>query len=222
MASMYTFSKAALWWPGIILVYLLGVGVTYADAPTMETELQVLAWLSAMRSKSSDRLFLIVTMAGSNIVLLPLALLAVVKLVRGRMIRAAMFLSSATMGASLLANVGKHLIARPRPTAFPLVSDLPSGFSFPSGHASQITAFVLAALLLLRNNPLLARWFAPCAWTGGAFIAVVALSRLYLQVHYPSDVLAGILLGLCWVMGLTGTLPPSSCAFDVATKHHEK
>jgi undecaprenyl-diphosphatase len=84
----------------------------------------------------------------------------------------------------------KHLCARVRPChalawCAPLAGTAPVDFSFPSGHAAGVFAF--AAFVALRWP----RWGAPAL----AFAALVAASRVVLGVHYPSDVLAGALLG---------------------------
>ncbi|MBK8768374.1 MAG: phosphatase PAP2 family protein [Burkholderiaceae bacterium] len=100
-------------------------------------------------------------------------------------------------GAWLLAHAGKLLVVRPRPDLYPALIAMPAEFSFPSAHAMQITAFALA-------------WVAAAGWRPGwagaaaaaSIILVVALSRLYLQVHFPSDVAIGVIAGAAWVIGL--------------------
>ena len=83
----------------------------------------------------------------------------------------------------------KNVVARPRPCwlkpEMPLLIDLPSEYSFPSGHT--LSSFAGATALALRD-----RRAAP-----GALVlaALIAFSRLYLYVHFPSDVLVGALLG---------------------------
>lgn len=83
----------------------------------------------------------------------------------------------------------KNLVARPRP--FLLMPEIellikpPSSFSFPSGHT--LSSFGAATALLLANR----RLGIPAL----ALAFLIAFSRLYLFVHYPSDVLAGIILG---------------------------
>lgn len=83
----------------------------------------------------------------------------------------------------------KPLIARPRPChlhELPLLIALPSDFSFPSGHT--MSSFAAAAVLL--------RYSRLWGWAGFILAALIAFSRLYLFVHYPSDIGAGAVLGL--------------------------
>lgn len=91
----------------------------------------------------------------------------------------------------LVGNLGlKNLVARERPFAmvpdFLLLVREPLDFSFPSGHS--MTSFAAAGVIFAANRKL--------GWGAFAAAALIAFSRLYLFVHYPSDVLAGILLGL--------------------------
>jgi len=86
--------------------------------------------------------------------------------------------------------VPKPLIARPRPCdivpAVKLLVARPGDCSFPSGHAA--TAFAAATVLFCAGN----RWRGPAL----VFAILIAYSRMYLYVHYPTDVLAGMLLGI--------------------------
>lgn len=88
----------------------------------------------------------------------------------------------------IVSGIIKPFVARPRPfLTYPvdLIVKAPSEYSFPSGHATCVFA---AAMLI---------YFANHKWGIFAFILalIIALSRLYLFVHYPSDVLAGAILG---------------------------
>jgi undecaprenyl-diphosphatase len=98
----------------------------------------------------------------------------------------------------LLMIVLKHLFERPRPL-IPLL-EAARGFSFPSGHALMSTT-VYGLLIYIFwmdvRNPVL-RWFLIIIFT--FLILAICLSRIYLRVHYTSDVLAGISLGIAWLI----------------------
>ena len=151
-----------------------------------------LALAHAARVPWLDSLFAIVTWLGSLAVLLPLALLA---WWRWRGERSAAFVALALVGASALGHLIKLIAARPRPDLFPPLIAMPEDWSFPSAHAVQVTAFTLAWLLRPGTSPGRIEVAALIA----ASLAVIA-SRLYLQVHFPSDVVAGALLATFWVV----------------------
>ncbi|HEV7843048.1 MAG TPA: phosphatase PAP2 family protein, partial [Pyrinomonadaceae bacterium] len=104
-----------------------------------------------------------------------------------------------TMAGAIALNVTLKLsFKRTRPTAF-FDTPLPSSYSFPSGHALLSLCFygALAAILV----PHLSR-AAPrvLVWTAAALlVALIGFSRIYLGVHYPSDVLAGYAAAIVWV-----------------------
>lgn len=99
-------------------------------------------------------------------------------------------------GAVVLGYVAKLLVGRARPSALEPLVALPGDPSFPSGHAMQVTAFALAALLALAPTTMRGRWFVLAL----VVIVFVGASRLYLQVHFPSDVLAGTVAAFLWVL----------------------
>jgi undecaprenyl-diphosphatase len=151
-----------------------------------------LALAHAARAPWLDSLFAAVTWLGSLAVLLPLALLV---WWRRRGDRSAAFVVLALIGASALGHLVKLIVGRPRPDLYPPLIPMPDDASFPSAHAMQVTAFALAWLL------------RPGASPGRLEIAVllaaavlVFASRLYLQVHFPSDVIAGAMLAILWVL----------------------
>lgn len=150
----------------------------------------------ALRSGWLDGMMERVTWLGSLILLLPLTAVAALLLRRGRRRREAGFLVLALLGSSALSHVFKLWVARPRPDLYPAWLDMPGDWSFPSAHAMQATAAALAWLLVMGRERL--------AWAIllGSAALLVGLSRIYLQVHFPSDVVAGILAALLWVAGL--------------------
>jgi undecaprenyl-diphosphatase len=160
---------------------------------------------NSWRGRWLDTGFLGLTRLGSLILLLPLVILAAVLLWRRGFRDDARFLIAALAGASLLAQIAKHLVLRPRPELFVALTPVASPLSFPSAHAAQATAVVVALLLVLvpritRHR----RWWAP---TLVSMAVLVGGSRVYLQVHFPSDVLAGTIATVFWVLGLRALMP---------------
>ena len=139
--------------------------------------------------------------AVSDLMLLPvvIATIAGTLLLRRRRGEAPLLIG-APLGTFLSTELLKLLIHRPRPALAAVA--IPSGFAFPSGHASGAAATCLTlALVLTQGQPTGRR----AAWLAlGVGIAVlVAASRVYLGVHYLSDVVAGLLWGSAWALHVT-------------------
>jgi undecaprenyl-diphosphatase len=102
-------------------------------------------------------------------------------------------------GGALLSGILKQVFARPRPDIVPHLRDV-GGLSFPSGHSmgAAIVYFTLGVMFMKAFKSRRAKAFC-LSWA--FFLAtIVGASRVYLGVHYPSDVLAGWLAGLGWGM----------------------
>lgn len=106
----------------------------------------------------------------------------------------------------LLNQTLKFAIQRPRPDGFQLAVE--QGFSFPSGHSMVAMAFFgLLVWMVWRYEPDRATRIA-CAAAFGAVIVLVGVSRIYLGVHYASDVLAGFCVSLAWLAIYTRVAAP--------------
>jgi undecaprenyl-diphosphatase len=154
--------------------------------------------LAAQRTAALTDLARVITWAGSAFVLVPLALICCLALVRAGLQRQALALALSLGGAMLLSYITKQLVSRPRPPLEHLQTV--TGSSFPSGHATQASAFWFALVLASpeagapRTVTLLAAALALL------LVLAVAASRVYLGVHYPADVVAGVLLGASWAV----------------------
>ena len=108
-------------------------------------------------------------------------------------------------GGILLNNLLKFGFSRPRPDIIPWATTA-TFYSFPSGHAMSAT--VVYATVAYLAGRLQRTHIARLAVTIVAMlvIAIICLSRLYLGVHYPSDVIAGVIVGLAWAGFCMATL----------------
>lgn len=128
----------------------------------------------------------------------PMAVLIVVALLVVRRRGNALFFAVAMVGAGTLNSGAKMFFQRTRPDLW--LSPSPEHtYSFPSGHSMGSMAF--AAALAVLAWPTRWRWWAIVL--GGTFTLLVGFSRVYLGVHFPSDVVAGWSASLAWVLGLS-------------------
>jgi len=181
------------------LVLWGGAGLLCADGSCREPAVgrQLLGWLDGLRQPWLDVLMSAATWLGSVAVLLPCALLLAWWIQRPGRRLAALLPILALGGAWLFAHLGKLLVARPRPDLHVALVPMPEDYAYPSAHAMQVTAFALACLLIPGTRPGRAAVAAAVL-----VVLLVAFSRLYLQVHFPSDVLFGMIAAAAWVLGL--------------------
>ncbi|GIG64466.1 undecaprenyl-diphosphatase [Phytomonospora endophytica] len=172
-----------------------GDDMTVVDAPTVD-------WLADRRVPVLNQVEIAVTDLGGTLLLTAGVAVTAFVVARARRSWGPVLLALAGLGGiQILVNGIKLIIARERPNP-PMHLVTATGFSFPSGHSStSLVGFaVIAWLLCLVTGSATAK---ATAWTAGAVGTVaVGLSRIYLGVHYPSDVLGGWLLGLTWLAAL--------------------
>jgi membrane protein DedA with SNARE-associated domain/membrane-associated phospholipid phosphatase len=155
----------------------------------------VLSALQGFHAAWADNLMVAATELGSGNVAVPVVIAVAVVLAVKRCWRTLAYWIGAVTFAQALVWVIKMALARTRPT------DLYQGFeqySFPSGHtASAFVIYGFLAVLIAQGKP--RRTKIIIAVVAGAAILLVAISRLYLRVHWVSDVLASLSLGTAWV-----------------------
>jgi undecaprenyl-diphosphatase len=138
-----------------------------------------------------------ISFMGSSLALAILLVVAVYLLYHFHRGRAAALITITMVGSSGLNVVLKSIFHRPRPAAF--FGAIPNSYSFPSGHALNSLCFygTIAVIVFMYVQKPLARWGI---WlTAALIIGMIGFSRVYLGVHYPSDVIAGYCAGIVWV-----------------------
>lgn len=149
----------------------------------------------ALSGPGLDRFFVWISWAGYQGVIV-FDVLFVVVLLALRRWREATFAGLAFAGSALLNMGAKQFFGRERPSLWDSIAPEHT-FSFPSGHAmGSMTLMAVLTLLCWRT-----RWRWPALLVCGAFALGVGASRIYLGVHYPSDILGGWTAGLAWVVG---------------------
>lgn len=140
-----------------------------------------------------------ITALGSMSVLVFICVSVVLYLFIARRPAAALFLAGSVIGGQILSTLLKLGVDRPRPDLVPHLMDVFT-LSFPSGHAmlSAVTYLTLGALLARVSAGRAMKIYVLCVAVLATFL--VGASRVYLGVHWPSDVLAGWCAGAAWAM----------------------
>ena len=166
------------------------LSVPFAERWIIEMEINILNWIQSMRTPIGDAAVPFITKLGDAGMIW--ILLSVVLLLIPRTRKSGVVLAAALCVDVVLCNgMLKNLFRRIRPcdvnTSIQLLVARPDDFSFPSGHTAASFAAV-AALILAGERKL---------WIPALALAVsIAFSRLYLYVHYPTDILGGIAVGI--------------------------
>ncbi|MCT2583715.1 phosphatase PAP2 family protein [Actinophytocola gossypii] len=179
------------------LLFAAAVALTAFAHDVTDLDTAVRQWALGHRAAGLTTAATVVTTIGGSLVLAPVAVaVALVLAVRGRR-SDALLVSATTLGALVLGPLLKAVIERPRPREDHLV--VVDSFAYPSGHSLTSMA-VLGVLTALAVRHLTVRAARATAVAAGAFlIAAVGVSRVYLGVHWPTDVLAGWLVGATWL-----------------------
>ncbi|CAN5890098.1 hypothetical protein BH11GEM1_BH11GEM1_18840 [soil metagenome] len=204
---------------GIFLVVgaIIAVAATVAFASfaehvlaggTQAFDVAILQWLHGHQSKALTAVMVEMTYLGTGTVVIVIVGVAALFLWHTEHKHSARLLLAATIGNILLDGTLKLVYHRPRPSLFAWQTTAVSS-SFPSGHAMSATVvYGTVAYLLMRLQK--HRWAKMLTLsTAILLILLICLTRLYLGVHYPSDVLGGIIVGLAWASFCMATLEAS-------------
>jgi undecaprenyl-diphosphatase len=171
-----------------------------AEGESRRFDRTVLLWIHARSPEWLEGPMRLVTALGYYWVVLPLlAAVVLVFYLKGWRLSATL-LAVSTVGGSLLTTVLKAVFERSRPELFD-TGYAASFYSFPSGHATVAVGFygTLTLILAYRLRGF-ARWAVVAC--GVLLVLLIGFSRLYLGVHYPTDVLAGFLAAPLWVISV--------------------
>lgn len=190
-------------WLTILLILVLAMIAAkifedVLDDESVKVDNDVILFVHHNIPESFTNFFEIVTLTGSSTLMTPLTTILVVILLLAKRRFDALFLAVSVLGASSLIYLIKMAVGRVRPALWE--TEIYWGSSFPSGHTLIVAAFGTACAISITRVWPRARIYAIIATL--TWIFLVGLSRLFLGVHWPTDVLAAACIGIVLPMGL--------------------
>lgn len=185
--------KYLIWITVFILTFLAMLGICLFDKKLVFDD-TIYNFIISFRCDTLDDVFKFITAFGNPISIV-LVVLAFVLLLRNK---DSLLLVVSAVDSVILNTILKHVVGRARPDHLRLVSE--SGFSFPSGHA-MISVCVYGFLFYLAYSKIKNKYlrFFSCLLLG-ILILGIGISRIYVGVHYPSDIIAGYSLAVIEVI----------------------
>jgi membrane-associated phospholipid phosphatase len=181
---------------GLLAAYLV-LAVAAAQQRFLPIDRSVREWVQPLRSGWLDLSMATVSFLGEPVGLIALILVGSAALRRASR-RWALLLPLLMAGTGVLQLAGKWAADRPRPNAAP--------WGFPSGHVLSLAVFFgVTAFLLFTLSDRRRRWRILACLACGAAVGLVAASRIYLDMHWLSDVIGGFTLGTAYLLIAIGT-----------------
>lgn len=184
------------------------------DAQRYDTAL--LSSIHSIGTAQLDTFFVYATNLGGTIYIAIITIGLIVYLLYKQRKHDALLIATSVGGAVVINLVLKVVFGRTRPDLWGhLVTE--ASFSFPSGHAMVSSALAFAVMAVVWNT----KWRYITIVVGLLYVALVGFSRLYLGVHYPTDVLGGWLVSLSWVVFLLAIIYTRrlGSVHDIENKH---
>lgn len=190
LAVWFVFLLLPLWGFASLVGELHEKEVFPFDAPLLNL-------LHAMATPTLDRFFVLISQLGYLRGVVPLDVMVLLSLALHKRFRQGLFFGIAVTGSTVLNIAAKNYFARGRPDLW-LSLTPETTYSFPSGHAMASATLGMALIIFCWPT----RWRWPVTVVSLVFVLLVGLSRVYLGVHYPSDILAGWSAAIAWVFGM--------------------
>jgi undecaprenyl-diphosphatase len=189
--------------PSALISILCTVGfafmaLLYSSSYMKSFDSSIISSVQGMEAPAMTTIMKFFTFIGAGLPIVIIAVLALIILyfVLGHR-RELILFTTAVVGSALLNVLLKLLFHRTRPDLHRIIEV--TGFSFPSGHAMAAFSLYATLIFLLWKKATTGSARVLLLLIGSAFIAAIGISRIYLGVHYPSDVIAGYLASGSWV-----------------------
>jgi membrane-associated phospholipid phosphatase len=187
---------------GLLIANVMLLSEVAENIVNTEPMVQIDQWFTELlfkaRTTRMSSFFFGVTSLGSRNATIGFAMLGSIVLGYKRKWRNVLVLWVSVIGVSLFVQVGKRTFGRARPAQAAYYPE--TGYSFPSGHsATAMTLYGLLGYFFIRSQKR-TRSRVLIGVLASSLILAVGFSRIYLGVHFLSDVLGGYLLGICWLI----------------------
>src|SRR4028119_434206 len=197
-----------------LLLLLLGVGlpllvfeqlaaVIWRNEGGFPWDKSILLAIHTTVKPQLDQVAVTLTKFGGFKGLFPVATVISLVLLYRRRWRSLVYLLTTLSGSLLINRTAKEFLHRVRPNLWDSLSP-ELDYAFPSGHAMASMTFVASVVILTWGT----RWCWLMLIVGSGFAVAIAWTRLYLGVHFPSDILAGWMVAIAWAIGVSVVLKP--------------
>ncbi|MBC7537683.1 MAG: phosphatase PAP2 family protein [Bacteriovorax sp.] len=199
-------NKLILWFAGAFFFLALFIKFTsevFEDNKIQNIDQSILLYIGTnLRHTLLNGLAVDITALGSPALISLVTLITMGALLTAKDRIGALYLFLAVSGGTLWMSVLKKFVGRPRPQIISHLVEV-EGLSYPSGHSLVSTVTYLTLAILVCRHIKSYKVISVVLVTATLIISLIAFSRLYLGVHYPSDVFSGMLFGISWVLMLT-------------------
>lgn len=180
------------WVPVVVFLKIAG---EILERQPIGIDTTLLKWIHSTATPALDAIFLFITNLGNVEYILPITAFLILYLLYKRQ-RVNAFIVTFGVGGAATANfILKHLFHRDRPAFWhSLITE--TGYSFPSGHAMLSSALILCIIAILWNT----KWRIFSIIIGAIIVVLIGYSRLYMGVHYPTDIIAGWSVSAAWIV----------------------
>jgi len=186
----------------VLFLAILFVFVSLTDEIVLEHEngfdQKISSAILPLVSTNLTSLMKAITFFGSEMFLFPAYLVLIIYYIYRKRSMLALDITMIGLSSTGILFLFKNIFKRHRPLD-PLISNV-TGFSFPSGHSFSSFTFFGILIYLIWHANIRKSWKIIIACTLFVIATTIAFSRVYLRVHYPSDVIAGFCLSLIWLM----------------------
>jgi undecaprenyl-diphosphatase len=211
-------NKRILWFAGSIFFLALFIKFTsevFEDNKIPDIDKSILLYIDAnLRYPFLNGIAVDITALGSAALISLVSILTMGGLLIAKDQIGALYLFLAVTGGTIWISTLKNYMARPRPEIISHLVEV-AGLSYPSGHTLVSTITYLAIAHIVSRHIKSLKVISIVFLIAAFIIVLIAFSRLYLGVHYPSDILSGLLFGVSWNLMLTALFKTFSRKIDI-------